>query len=131
MDLYFLLHDTGYCNGVDPDAPFLQLPPAYWPIISERPVIFEEYFTALQQSQNTANRFLVSHYADWMLSDYRNYRHLIIVHPHPEGWEDEIPLIDEVMTPQKCMEHFEQPAIDNRFDFWEWAYDPLEEAQES
>ncbi|KAF2660247.1 hypothetical protein K491DRAFT_688574 [Lophiostoma macrostomum CBS 122681] len=131
MDLYFLLKNTGYCCPAEPEEAFRQLPPEFWPIMSERPVVLDGYREAMKKSHDATNRFLVNHYADWMLSNYRDYRHLIVVHPYPERWEDEIPLIDEVMTPGKCIEHFEQPARGNRFDFWEWDYKPLEQGQQS
>lgn len=126
--LYILLHDSGYC---EPDGHFD--PPAdnrrldFFPVISMRQDLAEDvglYYDALKHSQHEANTDMACHYSGLVVMERRNYRHYFVVHTNPEmvDWKETITNIDEVITPQKCIEYFEQPPKGSKFDNYEWSY---------
>jgi len=123
-----LLHDSGYC---EPDGTFEH--PAdnrrldFFPIISARQALAEDiglYYEARKRSQHDANTDMAHHYSGFVVVERRNYRHYFVVHTTPEevDWKDTITNIDEVMTPEKCIEYFEQEPKGSKFDNYEWSY---------
>ena len=121
--LYELLHRTQY---VDQGSPIPQSLRAedYFPIMSERPEFMSDYYNALTRSQKEANSWMVEMYAGLCIDRRRDYRSYSVVHTEPTqtDWKKTCQNIDEIMTPEKCIEYLEQPAEGNRFDFYEWAF---------
>ncbi|KAL5424987.1 hypothetical protein PMIN07_010671 [Paraphaeosphaeria minitans] len=126
--LYILLHDSGYC---EPDGHFD--PPAdnrrldFFPVISMRQDLAEDvglYYEARKKSQHEANTDMAHHYSGLVVMERRNYRHYFVVHTSPEmvDWKETITNIEEVITPEKCIEYFEQAPKGSRFDGYEWSY---------
>lgn len=128
--LYLLLHDSGYC---EPDGHFSHAPDNrrldFFPIISMRQELAEDvglYYEARKQSQHEANTDMAHHYSGLVIMERRNYRHYFVVHTDPGevDWKETITTIDEVITPEKCIEYFEQEPKGSKFDNYEWAYPP-------
>lgn len=67
---------------------------------------------------------MAHHYSGLVVVERRNYRHYFIVHTAPDevDWKDTITNIDEIMTPEKCIEYFSQEPKGSKFDNYEWAY---------
>ncbi|KAF2878196.1 hypothetical protein BDV95DRAFT_480552 [Massariosphaeria phaeospora] len=123
VKLYELLTRTEYIEP-DDDAPFEIHPDDYWPIISERQELMPDYFEALARSQEAANAHMIRLYSGMLIEHRQSYRQYFVVHTEPEKatWQNSITNIDEVMTPEKCIEYFEQPSKGNRFEFYDWAF---------
>jgi chromo domain-containing protein 1 len=117
--LYRLLTESHY---IEQDCPgeWTKRPDDYWPIISERREVSEAYFKALQHGQEQANDLQVEQFAGTVIDLRRDYRHFSVVHTEPSkvDWQSRWHNIDEVMTPEQCIEYLEQPAHGNRFEFY-------------
>ena len=124
MKLYEILSKTEYVEQDIEDAPFIAHADDYYPIMSERSQVMEPYFEALARSQHEANTSMVGLYAETILDLQRRYRHYFVVHTEPTkvDWQSRWQHIDEIMTPEKCIEYFEQPAKESRFNFYGWAF---------
>ncbi|KAJ4348735.1 uncharacterized protein N0V89_010113 [Didymosphaeria variabile] len=126
--LYVLLQDSGCC---EPDGTFDHPEDNrrldFFPIISMRQSLAEDiglYYEARTRSQHEANTDMAHHYSGLVVIERRNYRHYFVVHTNPEmvDWKETITNIDEVITPEKCIEYFEQEPKGSKFDNYEWAY---------
>ncbi|KAF1979178.1 hypothetical protein BU23DRAFT_595140 [Bimuria novae-zelandiae CBS 107.79] len=135
QELYILLSDSGYC---EPDGTFNHpsdnRPFDFFPIISMRQDLAEDiglYYDARKRSLHDANTEMAQHYSALIVEERRHYRSYFVVHPQPEqvDWKDTITNIDEVLTPERCIEYFEQEAKGNRFENYAWAY-PLKSGDE-
>jgi chromo domain-containing protein 1 len=126
--LYVLLTDSGYC---EPDGTFDH--PVdnrrldFFPVISMRQTLAEDvglYYEARKHSQYEANTDMAHHYSGLVVTERRNYRHYFVVHTNPEmvDWKETIMNIDEIITPEKCVEYFEQEPKGCKFDNFEWSY---------
>lgn len=126
-NLYQLLLLESGCVDSEEHRDFLVRPDQvdYWPIMSERQEHVDEYYAALEQgNQVEANRQQVKLYSEMMIDQARDYRHYFVVHTEPDrvDWHEQWQHIEEIMTPEKCVEYIQQPAKGNRFDFFDWAY---------
>jgi chromo domain-containing protein 1 len=107
-------------------------PDDYYPIISERREVMQEYFYALEcGDKEEPMRGQVELFAGTVNALRRDYRHFCVVHTEPGevDWRKRWQNIDEVMTPAQCISYFEQPAKGNRFESYEWCF-PLKEGEE-
>lgn len=126
MQLYNLLSDCNYIeHNQDASEPYVMLPDDYWPIISERDIVSDAYYEALKCSQMEANNEQVGLYAGTVVELRRMYRHYFVVHTEPTkvDWKTRWLHLDEVLTPEKCIEYLEKPpAKGNRIDFQSWRF---------
>jgi chromo domain-containing protein 1 len=116
------------CHFIEQDGPkpyYMICPDDYWAIISEQKRESDLYYDALEKGQTEANRAQVAYWSQIMVQLRRDYRSFFVVHTEPSkvDWQEQLQHIDEIMTPEKCIEYFEQPAQGNRFDFFEWAFE--------
>ncbi|KAK7185445.1 hypothetical protein PSPO01_08561 [Paraphaeosphaeria sporulosa] len=126
--LYILLHDSGHCETdghFNPPADNRRLD--FFPVISMRQDLAEAvglYYEAREHSQHEADTDMTHHYSGLVVMERRNYRHYFVVHTNPEmvDWKETITNIDEVITPEKCIEYFEQEPKGSKFDNYEWSY---------
>ncbi|KAF2742168.1 hypothetical protein M011DRAFT_472483 [Sporormia fimetaria CBS 119925] len=79
-----------------------------------------------------ANTMQVKYWIDKFMKWRREYRHCFVVHTEPEetDWQSQWPIIDEVITPAKCVEYLEQTGPAARIPFLEWVEDPELTAEE-
>lgn len=129
--LYELLHRTEY---VEQEHSLLTARPEdYFPVMSERPEFIPDYYQALRHSQEAANTWMVQMYAGLTIDHRRHYRQFFVVHTQAinADWKETCQNLDEIITPEKCIQYFEQPAEGNRFDFYEWAFPNKAEANSS
>ncbi|KAF2121272.1 hypothetical protein BDV96DRAFT_563903 [Lophiotrema nucula] len=124
VKLYEILSKTNYVEQDIEDAPFIARADDYFPIMSERRQVMEPYFEALDRSQDEANKSMVGLYAEVILDLRKSYRQYLVVHTEPTkvDWQSRWQHIGEIMTPEKCIEYFQQPPKDCRFNFYEWAF---------
>ena len=118
--LYRLLTESQYIEQDCPGAWALR-PDDYYPIISERREVSDGYFQALQQSQEKANDAQVEMFAGTVIDLRRDYRHFSVVHTEPSkvDWQSRWNNIDEVMTPEQCIEYLQRKiGQENRFEFF-------------
>ncbi|KAF2471391.1 uncharacterized protein BDR25DRAFT_303413 [Lindgomyces ingoldianus] len=123
--LYSLLGNSGYIPEDQVDASYYaNLPEDYFPILSLSGPWKPDYYSALLRSQEEANDNMIEFYAQWMIDHARDYRHFFVVHPEPErtDWEAKWAHLDEVITPDECIEYFSMPPKGARFDFFEWSF---------
>ncbi|KAJ4289546.1 hypothetical protein N0V90_010875 [Kalmusia sp. IMI 367209] len=127
--LYLILNDSGYieADGTD-NRPLDSRRIDFFPIISERQALAEQiglYYKARERSQHEANTEMIDHFSALVIMERRNYRQYFVVHPEPGDvdWKASITNIDEIMTPEKCIEYFEADSKGNRFDNFEWAFE--------
>ncbi|ORY18027.1 hypothetical protein BCR34DRAFT_380955 [Clohesyomyces aquaticus] len=122
--LYKLLSSSGFIpeDEVEPSI-YAHLPEDYFPIMSLPGAWKPDFFPALKRSGAEANDVMVEFYAQWMIDHARDYRHFFVVHTEPQssGWMEKWAHLDEVMTPEKCIEYLRMPTKGARFDFMEWA----------
>jgi chromo domain-containing protein 1 len=130
-NVYTLLSN---CEYIDQDVPndFACHPEDYWPIMSERGDIWPEYYEAVHRSQAEANYLLARHYYQWILSFWREYREVVVVHTEPQAvsWQQDFQLIAEVISPEQCIKYLQQPARGNRFEGYEWAFESKDDGSE-
>jgi chromo domain-containing protein 1 len=126
VQLYNLLSDCNYVeHDQDASEPYIRRPDDYWPIISERKIVSDAYYEALESSQAQANDEQISLYAGTVVELRHMYRQYFIVHTEPSkvNWKSRWLHLDEVLTPEKCIEYLEQPsAKGNRIDFQSWRF---------
>ncbi|KAF2710940.1 hypothetical protein K504DRAFT_465972 [Pleomassaria siparia CBS 279.74] len=122
--LYDLLDSSGYVEQQHQHFNRSIRADDYFPVMSARPEFLPDYFKALDRSQEEANRWMVEMYAGLVVDRRRDYRQYFVVHTQPSevSWKDNCQNMDEIMTPQECIEYFEQPAKGNRFEFYDWAF---------
>jgi chromo domain-containing protein 1 len=123
-ELYELLHRTGY---VEQDhSPLRARPEDYFPIMSERPEFIPEYGQALKRSQYEANTWMVQMYAGLAIDHRRHYRQYYVVHTSStkSSWTETCQNISEVISPDRCIEYFQQSSegAEAVFNFYEWAF---------
>ncbi|PVH94723.1 hypothetical protein DM02DRAFT_692527 [Periconia macrospinosa] len=132
LDLYELLEASRY---IEQDTDSINsphdLPVDYFPIISKRRdgiQVSETFFKALKLSQNAANTVMVEHFSSMVIEQRQSYRKFFVVHTQPDSvaardWKKRIGILDEVLTPERCIEELEKDPKGNRFDFFEWAFE--------
>jgi len=126
LKLYELLAATKYIEQ-DDAGPYCPRPDDYFPVISERfPVMENYYYPALATSQSLANTRMIEYFGGIVIDQRQYYRQYFVVHTEPDGrdakdWKERVQNIDEVMSPAKFIEEFEKDARGNRFEFYDWA----------
>ncbi|KAF2182796.1 hypothetical protein K469DRAFT_711489 [Zopfia rhizophila CBS 207.26] len=140
---YQLLANSGYVESEEPlegEEDYRDTDTSdddYFPVMSFRKEHVGPYFEALKRSQKEANNYMVDLFAQWIDSMKRDYRHFFVVHTGAELRDDAIEWmmrwkhLEEVMTPEKCIEYFEQPPKGNRFDFFEWLFPEKKDKQQA
>lgn len=132
--LYRLLFNSGYVapESVADDS-FDNRPIDFFPIVSECEAFAKRiglYYGARELSQYEADTQMVDHFASLVVLERRKYRHFFVVHTEPNevDWKLRITNINEVLTPEKCVEYFEAEPRGSRFDNYEWAYEDKDSA---
>jgi chromo domain-containing protein 1 len=94
--------------------------------MSEQPELIPEYEQALKHSQHEANTWMVQMYAGLAIDHRRHYRQYYVVHTcsTKSSWKETCQNISEVISPDRCIEYFQQSAEgpEAMFDFYEWAF---------
>jgi len=131
VKLYELLTATNYIEQDDSEA-FAHRPVDYFPVMSERYSIMDDYYyPAQKQSQAHANTKMIEYYGGVLIDQRQYYRQFFVVHTDPDGndakdWKARIQNIDQVISPKKFIEEIQNEPKGNRFEFYEWSF-PLKQ----
>ncbi|KAF2271696.1 uncharacterized protein EI97DRAFT_470965 [Westerdykella ornata] len=95
------------------------------PILSEPADQSQAYFAALSSSPTGAIDQQVEYWAKKVCAMRKSYRHFFVVHTEPSSeqsaeWQRKFCNIDEVITPEKCIELLKEDSEGSRIDFMEW-----------